>query len=88
MLRLLLHHQNELLIALAALVVIALVIRLVIGNPRSARHRVRILRWASVSTCGRAPVTPTSSNWQCAGHAFGQFISAGDHDPPCRGGRG
>jgi type IV secretion system protein VirD4 len=45
MLRLLLHHQNELLIALAVLVVSALVIRLVIGNPRSARHRVRILRW-------------------------------------------
>jgi type IV secretion system protein VirD4 len=45
MLRLLLHHTTELLIALAVLVAIALMIRLVIGNPRSARNRVRILRW-------------------------------------------
>jgi type IV secretion system protein VirD4 len=41
----LLHHRNELLIALGALLVIAVVIRIVIGDPRSAHHRVRILRW-------------------------------------------
>src|SRR5450432_4024422 len=39
------HYPVHLLIALGVLVVLALVIRLVIGNPRSARYRVRILRW-------------------------------------------
>lgn len=39
------HHQTELLIALGALVLIALAIRIVIGNPRAAQHRVRLLRW-------------------------------------------
>jgi type IV secretion system protein VirD4 len=41
----LLHHRTELLIALGALLVIAVVIRIVIGDPRAAHHRVRILRW-------------------------------------------
>ena len=39
------HHQIELLIALGVLIALALVIRLVIGNPRAARYRVKILRW-------------------------------------------
>ena len=33
------------LIALAALVFLAAMVRLVAGNPASARHRVRVLRW-------------------------------------------
>ena len=45
MLRLVLHHPTELLVALAVLVFVALVVRLVMGNPRSARHRPRVLRW-------------------------------------------
>jgi len=40
-----LHHQAELISALAALLFVAATLRLVAGNPRSARHRVRILRW-------------------------------------------
>ena len=40
-----LHHPTELLIALAALVFVAATVRLVAGNPRMARHRVRVLRW-------------------------------------------
>ncbi len=40
-----LHHPTELLIALAALLFVAATVRLVAGNPRAARHRVRILRW-------------------------------------------
>jgi type IV secretion system protein VirD4 len=39
------HHVTGLLILLAVLVFIAAVIRLVIGNPRGAQHRVRVLRW-------------------------------------------
>jgi type IV secretion system protein VirD4 len=39
------HHLTLLLIALAVLLLVALVVRLVIGNPGSARHRVRLLRW-------------------------------------------
>jgi type IV secretion system protein VirD4 len=39
------HHPTELLIALAVLLIVALVVRLVIGNPNGARHRVRVLRW-------------------------------------------
>ena len=39
------HHLTELLIALAALVFLALVVRLVIGSPGAAKNRVRILRW-------------------------------------------
>jgi hypothetical protein len=39
------HHTTELLTALGALVFLALVIRLIIGNPKGARHRVRVLRW-------------------------------------------
>jgi len=40
-----LHHPTELLIALAALLLFVLIIRLVVGNPNAARHRVRVLRW-------------------------------------------
>jgi hypothetical protein len=40
-----LHHPTALLIALAVLVFLAAIVRLVAGNPASARHRVRILRW-------------------------------------------
>jgi type IV secretion system protein VirD4 len=39
------HHLTVLLIALGALLLIAAAIRLVIGNPGSARNRVRLLRW-------------------------------------------
>jgi type IV secretion system protein VirD4 len=39
------HHATELLIALAVLVMLAVVVRLVIGNSNGARHRVRVLRW-------------------------------------------
>ena len=39
------HHQIELLIALGALITLALVIRVVIGNPAAARYRVKALRW-------------------------------------------
>ena len=39
------HHVTELLLALAALVILAAVARLVLGNPRAAQHRVRVLRW-------------------------------------------
>src|ERR1039457_7008232 len=45
MLRLAIHHPTELLVVLAVLVLVVLAIRLVIGNPRSARHRTRVLRW-------------------------------------------
>jgi type IV secretion system protein VirD4 len=40
-----LHHPTAPLIALAVLVFLAGVVRLVAGNPAAARHRVRILRW-------------------------------------------
>src|ERR1017187_6891004 len=39
------HHLTELLIGLAALVILAAVARIVLGSPGSARNRVRILRW-------------------------------------------
>ena len=39
------HYTTELLIALAVLVVVVLAVRLVVGNPGAARHRVRVLRW-------------------------------------------
>ena len=39
------HHLTELLIALGVLVVLALVVRLVIGSPGAAKNRVRTLRW-------------------------------------------
>src|SRR6266704_6540511 len=39
------HHLYGWLIALAVVLFIAAVVRLVIGNPRGARHRVRVLRW-------------------------------------------
>jgi type IV secretion system protein VirD4 len=39
------HHLLPLLIGIAVLLIAALVIRLVIGDPGAARHRVRILRW-------------------------------------------
>jgi type IV secretion system protein VirD4 len=39
------HHLTGLLIGLAIAVVVAGLVRLVIGNPRGARHRVRVLRW-------------------------------------------
>jgi len=41
----LLHHSHELLIVLAAIVIVAVATRIVIGNPRGAQHRVRVLRW-------------------------------------------
>ena len=40
-----LHHPTAPLIALAALVFLAAVVRLVARNPGAARHRVRLLRW-------------------------------------------
>src|SRR6266536_1251142 len=40
-----LHHPTALLVALGVLVLIAAAVQLVAGNPRAARHRVRILRW-------------------------------------------
>ena len=39
------HDLAELLIALAALLILAVVLRVVLGSPGSARNRVRILRW-------------------------------------------
>lgn len=39
------HHVIAPLIGLGALVVIALVVRIVIGDPRAARHLTRLLRW-------------------------------------------
>ena len=45
MLRHLMHHPIEAAIALGVILAIAIVIRLVIGNPNGARHRVRMLRW-------------------------------------------
>src|SRR5207253_1449522 len=39
------HHQVQLLIALGVLIILALVIRLAIGNPREARYRVKTMRW-------------------------------------------
>jgi type IV secretory pathway TraG/TraD family ATPase VirD4 len=39
------HHTTELLIALFVVLFTAGLVRLVIGNPNSARHRVRVLRW-------------------------------------------
>jgi type IV secretion system protein VirD4 len=41
----LVHHRFELLIALGVLLLLAVAVRLVIGNPGAARHRVRMLRW-------------------------------------------
>src|SRR5215469_13667544 len=38
-------HRTELLIALGVLVALGVVIRIVIGDPNGARHRVRLLRW-------------------------------------------
>jgi type IV secretion system protein VirD4 len=39
------HHRTELLIALGVLLALAVVVRIVIGDPNGARHRVRLLRW-------------------------------------------
>jgi type IV secretion system protein VirD4 len=39
------HHLTGMLIGLTVVLLVAAVIRLVIGNPRGARHRVRVLRW-------------------------------------------
>src|SRR6266545_571225 len=40
-----LHHPTAFLVLLAALVFLAIVVRIVAGNPGAARHRVRVLRW-------------------------------------------
>jgi type IV secretion system protein VirD4 len=40
-----LHHQLELVIALAAVMLVAVVIRVAAGSPGGARHRARALRW-------------------------------------------
>ena len=45
MLHHLMHHPIETAIVLDVILAIAVVIRLVIGNPNGARHRVRMLRW-------------------------------------------
>ncbi|HUY50579.1 MAG TPA: TraM recognition domain-containing protein [Streptosporangiaceae bacterium] len=45
MLHHLIHHPIEALIALGVLLALAVVVRIVIGNPNGARRRVRILRW-------------------------------------------
>jgi type IV secretion system protein VirD4 len=39
------HHMTALLIGLVIVLLIALAVRVIIGNPGSARHRVRLLRW-------------------------------------------
>jgi type IV secretory pathway TraG/TraD family ATPase VirD4 len=39
------HHRTELLIALGVLLALGVVVRIVIGDPNGARHRVRLLRW-------------------------------------------
>jgi type IV secretion system protein VirD4 len=39
------HHATELIVILFALLFAVAVVRLVIGNPNGARHRVRVLRW-------------------------------------------
>jgi type IV secretory pathway TraG/TraD family ATPase VirD4 len=39
------HHLIDLLLALVVLLIAAGMVRLVIGNPGAARHRVRALRW-------------------------------------------
>lgn len=45
MLRHLMHHPIDAAVALGVILAIAIVIRLVIGNPNGARNRVRMLRW-------------------------------------------
>jgi type IV secretory pathway TraG/TraD family ATPase VirD4 len=45
LLRYYLDHKYELLIALGVLLALAVVVRIVIGNPNGARHRARFLRW-------------------------------------------
>jgi hypothetical protein len=45
LLRYYLDHKYELLIALGVLLALAMVARIVIGNPNGARHRTRFLRW-------------------------------------------
>src|ERR1022692_2393730 len=39
------HHLHDLLLALLALVILAVIARIIIGDPSAARHRVRVLRW-------------------------------------------
>ena len=41
----LMHHPIEALIALGVLLALAVLVRIIIGNPNGARHRVRMLRW-------------------------------------------
>ena len=45
MLRHLIHHPIEMVIVLGVILALAVVIRIVIGNPNGARHRARMLRW-------------------------------------------
>jgi type IV secretory pathway TraG/TraD family ATPase VirD4 len=45
LLRYYLDHKYELLVALGVLLTLAVVVRIVIGNPNGARHRARFLRW-------------------------------------------
>ena len=45
MLRHLMHHPIEIAIVLGVILALAVLIRIVIGNPNGARHRVRMLRW-------------------------------------------
>ena len=45
MLRHLMHHPIEIAIVMGFVVALAVLIRIVIGNPNGARHRARMLRW-------------------------------------------
>ena len=45
MLRHLIHHPIEIAIVLGVILALAVLIRIVIGNPNGARHRARMLRW-------------------------------------------
>jgi len=41
----LIHHPIYMVIALGVLLAVGILVRIVIGNPNGARHRVRLLRW-------------------------------------------
>ena len=45
MLRHLIHHPTEMAIVLGVILALAVLIRIVIGNPHGAQHRARMLRW-------------------------------------------
>ena len=84
----LLHHPHELLIVLAAIVIVAVAIRIVIGNPMELSTESALFGGVPGSTCGQAPATRTSSNSLCAGHGCVRSASAAVPARPCPGGHG